>query len=73
MVPYKLFGHLCSVVSVASFDAPSLAMACVLEEVDLLFSPVPSSLGSRQVTMAYELGENGTSLARSLSDFRQSP
>jgi hypothetical protein len=41
---YKLFGHLCSVVCVASFDAPSLAMACVLEEVDHLSSLLPCSI-----------------------------
>jgi hypothetical protein len=60
----------------ASFDAQSLAMACVLEEVDhlsLLSTPVPPSLGSCQVTMAYGLRENRTSLACSLSDSRQSP
>jgi hypothetical protein len=56
-------------------NASSFTVTCVLGEVDRLCSslPVPPSLGSHQVTMAYKLGENETSLARSLFDFRQSP
>jgi hypothetical protein len=50
-------------------NTSSFIVAHVLEEVDrsLLFSPIPSSLGSRQVIMAFRLRENGTSLACSLS------
>jgi hypothetical protein len=47
---YKYLKHSCF-LCVASFDAPSLAKVCVLEEVDhpSALLPVPPSLSSRQL------------------------